>query len=209
MKLLILSLFIAVNIVFAAFGFRVRKHDKFKKLPAYFAIFSLFSALYFFLIVLDVFTNREMGRLIVFCWLVMYAMLPWFLRDHIGRQRRLISMGLSSLFFAAFIFFFFRINLLGIITWQHLAHLGLIGLVLTGLLSRIDLKSKENSGWSVYFALVLIFTLLVFEQIVTSYTHRSFLESYTFGIVPLDLFPVIFSVVMVIKLYNDPDSRKK
>lgn len=209
MKLLVLSLFIAANIAFAVFGLRLRKHDKLKKIPAYFAIFSLFSALYFFFIALDVLTDIQMEMLIVFCWLVMYAMLPWFLRDHIGRQRKVILMGLSSLFFVAFIFFFFRINLLGLITWQHLAHLGLIGLVLAGLLGCIDLKSKENPAWSVYFTLVLIFTLLVFEQIVTTYTHRSFLESYTFGIVPLDLFPIIFSVVMVMKLYNNPDSGKK
>jgi hypothetical protein len=202
MKLLILSLFVAANIAFAAFGFRVWKYDKLKKTPVYFSIFSLFAAFYFFFVALDVFPNREMGSLIVLCWLVMYAMLPWFLRDHIGRQRKVVSIGLSSLFFVAFIFFFFRINLLGIITWQHLAHLGLIGLVLTGLLGSIDLKSKENSGWSVYFALVLIFTLLVFEQIVTTYSHRSFLESYTFGIVPLDLFPIIFSGFMVKKLYG-------
>jgi hypothetical protein len=68
---------------------------------------------------------------------------------------------------------------------------------------------KGVKGQGVFFALVLIFTLLVFDDIFTAYAHQSFLDSYTFGIVPLDLFPVIFSVVMVKKLRRNAHSRQK
>lgn len=209
MKLIVLSIFIVAHIAFAAIGFRVWKYDKFQKLPLYFMVFSLFSAFYFSFVVLFVFANMEMERFIIFSWVVIYAMLPWFLQDYIGKQRRAISIGFSSIFFAACIFYFFKINFLGIITWQHLAHLGLIGLVLLSLRGLKELSIKGVKGRGVFFALVLIFALLVFDDIFTAYAYQSFLDSYTFGIEPLDLFPVIFSVVTVKKLRRNSHSRQK
>ncbi len=203
MQLLILSLFAGVNIAFGFLSFLVWKYDKFKRLLFYFAIFSLFSAFYFLFIALSIYKELDMGRIVIFCAAVYYAMFPWFLHEHIGINRRWVSTGLSLIFFVAYMFFFFKINLFGLITWQHIAHLGLIGLVLISFQGFMDLKTKGNSGHKQFFVLVVIFAFLAFEEIIATYTRESFLAIYTFGIMPLDLFPLIFSSIMVKKMAKD------
>jgi len=44
---------------------------------------------------------------------------------------------------------------------------------------------------------------LAIEEIVTTYLHRFFLANYTFGVLPLDLFPLFFSIMMGNKIATD------
>lgn len=84
-----------------------------------------------------------------------------------------------------------------------MAHIGLLGLVFVCFRGCIVLKNDEQRG-SLYFqVIVVIFTFLALEEIVTKYSGSRFLSNYISGILPLDLFPFIFTLIIGQKLARD------
>lgn len=203
MKVLILSLFSGLNLALALLSVFIWRYDKSKKVSLYFGVFSFFSGLYFILIACSDYLEADLRTPIILCSAVYYAIFPWFLNAYVGKKNGILSISLSVIFVLAFILFVGKISVLGIITWQHVAHLGLLGLVVVSILSLKFIREKDHKKDFALTILVILFVFLVFEEIVATYTHRSFLANYTFGILPLDLFPLIFSVMMGKKIAAD------
>ena len=203
MKVLILSLFSGLNIAMAVLSVLIWRYEKSQKVSLYFGVFSFFSGLYFLLIACSDYLEVDLRTPIILCAAIYYALFPWFLNTYVGKNNGTLSISLSAIFVLAFILFVGKVNVLGIITWQHLAHLGLLGLVVVSALSLKFIRAKECKKHYTLTILVFLFAFLAIEEIVVTYSHKSFLANYTFGILPLDLFPLFFSVMMGKKIATD------
>jgi len=203
MKVLILAFFSGLNIAMAILSVFIWRYEKSQKVSLYFGVFSFFSGLYFILIAFSDYLEADLRTPIILCAAVYYALFPWFLNAYVGKKNGVISFILSGIFFLAFVLFVGKINILGLFTWQHLAHLGLLGLVVVSALSLRYIRAKEDKKHFTLFILVVIFSFLAIEEIVATYSHQNLLANYTFGILPLDLFPLFFSVMMGKKIATD------
>ena len=179
------------------------RFEKSQKVSLYFGVFSFFSGLYFLLIASSDYLEVDFRTPIILCAAVYYALFPWFLNAYVGKNDGVLSVILSGIFFLAFILFVGKINIFGIITWQNMAHLGLLGLVVVSALSLRFIRFKEHKKDFTLTLLVFLFAFLAVEEIITTHSDQSFIAKYTFGILPLDLFPLFFSIIMGKKIATD------
>lgn len=203
MNLLLLSLLVGINLAYSILSLFIWKKNKKQKVYLYFSIFSFFSACYILLNSLSNLTDYKINGLTIICAGIYYAIFPWFIYEYVRVLKPKITTLLATIFLLAILFYFTNFNLFGIPFWQLLAHFGLIGLLLVAFDGYIILK-KKNDDYSIYFLLiVLLFGFLAMEEIITSYTGSKFLSNYITGILPLDVFPIVFTLIVGKKLSTD------
>jgi hypothetical protein len=209
MNIVILSLFSGINIAFAIMSFFIWKNEKAQKLYFYFGVFSLFSGFYFLLIgVSDVF-ELNMFNAIIFCAAIYYGIFPWLIFELINKRQRIYSFILSTLFALAFFALILNSGKSNFPTWQIIAHIGLIGLFSVVLYATVIFKKEKLKGANEFLILVILFILLGLEEIISRYSGYQFLTNYITWITPLDIYPLLFTIIIGARLSNDFYSKNK
>lgn len=109
MNTLILSILAGINLAFSLLSLNIWQKNKKQKVYLYFAIFSLFSALYIFLRDASEFLNYRIDGAVILSAAVYYGVFPWFIFEYVKIKQKLIPLISSIIFLIAFILFFFNI----------------------------------------------------------------------------------------------------
>jgi hypothetical protein len=203
------SLFSGFNIAFAILSIFIWKSEKSQKLYLYFAFFSLFSGLYFLLIGLSAVFELEMHYAIIFCAAIYYGIFPWLIFELLENKRRTIPSILSSIFAFAFFVLLFYQDDSDYALWQIIAHIGLLGLCLTTVYTSIIFKKKKLKGANSFVVLTIVFIFLALEEILSSASGSIFLRNYFASMVPLDIYPILFTSILGARLSVDFYSKNK
>ncbi len=210
MNTILLSLFSGINIAFAIISFFIWRENKTQRLYFYFSVFSLFSGLYFFLIALSSVYQIELFKGIIFCAAIYYGIFPWLIFELIDNRKRLYSIILSMVFALAFLIMVFNPEMSNnFAIWQIVAHIGLIGLFSVVIYASLIFYKKNIKGSYEFLVLVILFVFLGFEEIITNYTNYQFLSNYIPWITPLDIYPILFTLILGARLSIDFYSKNK
>jgi DNA-binding CsgD family transcriptional regulator len=208
MQEILLSVFFGISISFAGLGFFVYSGNK-DKLYALFAVFSLFSGLYFLLIALSRMLEMDLGVGIIFSAAIYYGVFPWFLFQFVGKKQNVALWIESAVFAVAFFVYSLAPPNPGVPLWQIIAHVGLLGLMVIAISSSIHYRKKGGKNYRAFSALCWLFVFLALEEIVRTYTGLKLLRAYVRGIPPLDVYPLLFMISMGIRISNDFILRKE
>ena len=203
MDILFLSLFSGLNIAFALLSFSFWLKNKNQKLYLYFGVFSFFSGLYFIFNAFSLGLKIDMQWLIILCAGTYYGIFPWFIFEFIDHKSNKILWFLSSVFAFAVIVCFFEPYHNQIPIWQKIAHIGLTGLMIITIYASFKLKKDKKREANEFILLSSIFVFLGAEEIVSLYYGNEFLSRYVSNILPLDIYPILFTLAIGIRLSND------
>lgn len=209
MNVLIISLFSGINIAFAFMSFFIWKNEKAQKLYLYFGFFSFFSGLYFLLIGISTVLQLDIFNAIIFCAAIYYGIFPWFIFELIDEKDRTYPYILSSIFALAFLVLLITSGESNFAAWQIIAHIGLIGLFSVVMYASVIFKKKKLKGTNEFLILTILFILLGLEEIITNYTGYKFLTNYIPWVTPLDIYPLLFTIILGARLSNDFYSKNK
>ena len=205
MDVLFLSLFSGFNIASALLSSYVWFKNKDQKLYLFFAIFSLFSGLYFILKALSISLNLDIFGVIIFCAGIYYAVFPWFVFELIKKKNNLLLGSLAIIFALAVLGFIFNPwgESIPIPIGQILAHIGLIGLMAVTIYASIQLLKKEKYKAKGFVFLTILFVFLGLEEIISLYSGHEFLINYIKPTFLLDIYPLLFTLVIGKKLATE------
>tara|TARA_R110000787_G_scaffold279936_1_gene390358 strand:- start:25220 stop:26362 length:1143 start_codon:yes stop_codon:yes gene_type:complete len=209
MEVLILSVFSGINIAFALLSLFIWKNNKTQKLYLYFGIFSIFSGFYFILIGLSSVLGLNVTYAIIFCAAVYYGVFPWLIFRLIQKKKKTYAFLLALIFAIAFVFFVLDKTESVFPIWQIIAHIGLFGLFAVVIYASIKYFQNKLKGANEFLILTIIFILLGLEEIVANYTGIVLLRKYLPWLPPLDIYPLLFTVIVGFRLSNDFYSKNK
>lgn len=209
MDIIFLSLFAGFNIAFAIFSFYVSRKNSAKELYFLFGLFSFFSGIYFLLIAIERILNVEISWAIILCAAIYYGVFPWFIFEFTKRKKQNYLWILSSIFALAFFVFVIYPQPGKFAIWQVLAHLGLIGLMVVTISSCIKFKGDGQRGANEFLIMCVLFVFLGMEEIITNYTGQKFLTKIVDSIMPLDIYPLLFTAAIGIRLSSDFNYKNK
>ena len=205
----LLSVFFGINFAFAGLSFSVYALNRDQILYALFAGFSFFSGLYFLLQVLSVLLEVDLRVGILFCAAVYYGIFPWFLYEFVGRKKGNFLWVQSGIFLVAFLAYLFAPDIGWIPVWQIIAHIGLLGLIALVLLTTNHYRHMGGRFYRAFFMLCGLFVVLSLEEIVRTYSGLPLLAKYVTGIQPLDIYPLLFTISIGIRISNDIILKKE
>lgn len=203
MDTLFLSLFSGFNISFAILTFSIWLRNKSQKVYLYFGVFSFFSGLYFLFKALSTSLEINIQWLVILCAGTYYAIFPWFVFEFIQRKTHKILWLLSSIFALAVLVFIIEPSDDQIPLWQKIAHIGLIGLMIITIYASFKLKKDEKPEANEFIFLTTVFVLLGTEEIVSLYSGNQFLLKYVRSTFLLDIYPILFTVAIGVRLSSD------
>lgn len=203
MDILFLSLFSGFNIAFGILTFSIWLRNKSQKVYLYFGIFSFFSGLYFMLKALSMILEIDIEWLVILCAGTYYGIFPWFIFEFIDKKSNIISWLLSSIFALAVIVLIIQPYQDQFPVWQMIAHIGLIGLMIITIYASIKLRKDKRPGSNEFILLTSIFIFFGIEEIVSLYSGHEFLLRYARSMFLLDIYPLLFTVAMGIRLSTD------
>ena len=209
MNTVILSLFAGINFSFALLAFFIWKKNDTDKLYLLFSVFSLFSGFYFLLIVISGLVSANIQWAVLLCAAIYYGIFPWFLFRFIDKKGNSLTWFLSSIFALAILVYLINPENDRYATWQIIAHIGLIGLIFTSIFVLIQFKKNQTKGANDFLFLTVIFTFLALEEIITNYSNIKFLSLYFHTFLPLDIYPLLFTLIIGRRLSNDFYSKNK
>jgi len=208
-NIIFISLFSGFNIAFAILSFFFWQREKSQKLYWYFGVFSLFSGLYFLLSVVSIVFQLNIFYAIIFCAAIYYGIFPWLIFELTENKNRIFPFLVSLIFAAAFLILILYSDDSDYAVWQIMAHIGLLGLFIAVIYtSTILIKTKQVGGKS-FIVLTIIFVLLGLEEIISSITGHKFLTNYLTFMAPLDIYPVLFTLIFGARLSVDFYSKNE
>lgn len=209
MSVLILSLFSGLSLAFGILSFYIAIKNRSQAIYTYFGVFSFSSGLYFLTIAVAQNTGMNINWLTIFFAAVYYGVFPWFVFELIGKKNRPLLFVLSSIFVVAFIAFLLDNGNGEIAVWQMIAHIGLIGLIGIALYGTYILFYNNESGKYVFAVLSILFAILGLDEIIGTYSGYPLLFRYSAGILPLDIYPLLFTLIMGKQLSDEIYSQNK
>lgn len=207
---ILFSLFSGVNLAFAIFSFFIYRKDKNRNEYLYFFIFSLFSGLYFLFQSISVVLDVELGIVAIFSAAMYYAVFPWFLFEFVGEKPpKKYLLPLSGLFFTAFLMYVYAHERGGVAYWQIIAHLGLIGLIICVFYTSMFFRKRKRPGNIQMTLFGSLFIVLSLEEIIRFHFNFDLLLNYDVSMQPLDIYPLLFTVIMGLRMSQDFVNRKR
>ena len=203
MDTLFLSLFSGFNIAFAILTFSIWLKNRNQKVYLYFGVFSFFSGLYFLFKGLSINLDINIQWLVILCAGIYYAIFPWFVFEFIHRKRHSILWLLSSIFALAVVVFIIEPYDDQIPLWQNIAHIGLFGLMIVTIYASFILKRDKKREANEFIFLTAVFVFLGAEEIISLYSGHEFLSKYFRSMFLLDIYPILFTVAIGIRLSSD------
>ena len=199
----ILTFVSGINLAFAALSFFVFRKNIEQKFYLYFGLFSLFSGFYFMLNAISNIVEIDIRWAILLCAAAYYAIFPWFVLEFIHKKPSRIAWPISTLFAIAITVFILNPDPHSYALWQILAHLGLIGLLGVTYYASMELIKNKRKGRKEFLVLTVVFILFGLEEIISNYSGYSFLTRYISGIMPLDIYPLLFTFIIGFRLANE------
>jgi len=193
---LFLSLFSGFNIAFALLTIFVWFKNRDQKIYLSFAIFSFFSGLYFILKALSISLNLDIFGVVIFCAGVYYSVFPWFIFELIKKKNNLLLGSLAIIFALAVLGFIFNPWGDSFSIGQIIAHIGLVSLMAVTIYASIQLIKEKNDIARNFAFLTILFVLLGLEEIISLYSGHVFLSKYIKPIFLLDIYPLLFTLVI-------------
>jgi DNA-binding CsgD family transcriptional regulator len=209
MTVVILSVFAGINLAFAFLSFYIFLKDKKQKVYLYFCIFSLFSGLYFLLIASTGLFHNDYRWAILSCAAIYYGIFPWFIFSYINKKNNFILWILTTIFAVAIITFLIKPGENNYALWQIIAHIGLLGLMTITLYGSMVLTKEKKRSALDFLVLTIFFVFLGLEEIISNYSGVSFLSRIIVGIMPLDIYPLFFTLIIGKRLGNDVFAKKR
>ena len=203
MREVLLLIFSGMSLAFAGLSLAVLFFNRKQKLYALFGFFSLFSGLYFLTAMLMYDADADLRWMNLLAAACYYAVFPWFLFMLVEKQYSIWLVIVSAIFPLAFLAYLFIPESNGIGIWQIIAHVGLIGLMIISVQVCHCYQSQNLRGRRTFFVLCVLFITLGIEEILHTYTGMKIITPYTSGIPPLDIYPLMFTIVMGIRMSND------
>ena len=199
---IILAVLAGVNLSFAVLSGIIYIRSKKYRLYLYFGIFSFFSGLYFLLGAIDTFVSPDLTLPTLVSAAIYYSVFPWFISSIIDKKGR-FNVVFPIIFSLAIIVLLLSGETSEPAQWQIIAHFGLLGLV-TLLISGINYVIKVNRSEKVEFVIIsLLFIILAIEEMSSQYLGWPMLARFTGGVLPLDLYPIFFSIIMGYRVTQD------
>lgn len=210
MNLVLFSLFSGINIAFASLSFFIYSRNKTQDLYLYFGIFSFFSGLYFLLQSVSLVLEVDLRWAVICSAAIYYGVFPWFIFEFVQKRVYRSLWFLSLVFLIAFVVFLISPEEGPYAYWQIIAHLGLIGLIICVLLGSVQFKYSKRPGSSKFIFISALFVVLALEEIIRNYSGYSFPWSQYWGFMqPLDVYPLLFTLVMGIRMSKDFVNSKR
>jgi len=208
-NVILISQFSGFNIAFAILSIFIWKREKSQKLYGYFGVFSLFSGLYFLLSGLSIVFQFDIHIAIILCAAIYYGVFPWLIFELIDFKHSVVPFTLSSIFALAFLVLLIYPDESDYAAWQIIAHIGLLGLCIAVAYTSIVLKQKKIVGANSFMVLTIVFIFLGLEEIISRYSGHKFLTKYLTYMVPLDIYPILFTLIFGARLSVDFYSKNE
>lgn len=201
----LLSLFAGINVAVALGSLVITTKTKVKHY-AYFAIFSLFSASYFLSIVNGEYLNKDFHLVAILSAGIYYSSFGWFIYEFAELKNRLHPILITSVLLLACILFvvepeseYFQIS----------AHIALVYLLAIAIRAAILLCKKNDEAGKSFLFLTLLFGILCIEEIIHIHFGYQFFSQYFDQFLPLDVFPIFFSLIIFKQLSIDVFSKTR
>lgn len=205
----ILTFFAGINIAFALLSFLVFHKNRIQKFHLYFALFNLFSGIYLSLIALSEVISTDIELLTLISAGIYYAVFPWFIFKFIGNNTKTTPWLFSAIYATAILVYSFNPTQTGYPLWQLIAHIGLLGLVAITLYASVTLRKSNSSGAREFIVLTVLFSILAVEEIITTATGTPFFTLFTNKILLLDIYPILFTLIIGTRLSSDVHTNYK
>jgi len=209
MVLILLSIFSGITFAFSILSLSVYIMNRKQSLYLYFGGFSLFSSVYFLLLSISKLGVLGLGWAIILSAALYYSIFPWFLFQFKGQRGNSFLWGVSFVFLIAFATYLFEERDGSVAIWQIIAHFGLVTLMITAIYVAVTFEAPTLRIKREFSFLCILFVLLGTEEIVRTYTGHELLTYYMKGIQPLDVYPLLFTFSIGIRLSNDFINRKE
>jgi DNA-binding CsgD family transcriptional regulator len=161
------------------------------------------------LIALASILEKDLGTGIIFSAAIYYGIFPWFLFQFVGKKQNTVLSLESAVFLLAFLFYLFAPEKKGVSYWQIVAHIGVLGLVALAISASLHYRNTGVRRYKTFVALCLLFVVLALEEIVRTYTSLTLLRTFVKGVPPLDIYPLLFTISMGVRISNDFIFRKE
>ncbi len=199
----ILYISAGISFAFAILYILIGLQKKSESFYLLFGIFSLFASFYFFFGAIGEANNKNFAVLQLFSAAAYYAVFPWFVGTFLKVVPKKILWTFPFVFFTAFILFVLHLINGQFGVWQLVAHIGLLGLIIYAsyaVIISFDAKKRESI---IMAGLTAIFILLGVEEIIQIQTGLALFNYDNLPFLPLDLYPLLFSIVIGTKLSKD------
>ena len=151
----------------------------------------------------------DMFNSVILCAAIYYGIFPWLIFELIHKKENIYKYILSSIFALAFLVFLIDRGEGNFAVWQIIAHLGLVGLFSVVIYAAVFFIKEKIKNANEFLALVILFIFLGLEEIITTYTGYKFLANYITWFTPLDIYPLLFTVIIGSRLSSDFYSKNK
>ncbi len=165
MNAVVLSLFSGINIAFALLSFIIYYKSTAQKFYLYFGLFSLFSGFYFLLSASTGTVDTDIRWIVLLFAAVYYAIFPWFIFEYIGKKSNFFLGLLASIFAAAISAFIMNPDTDNFATWQILAHIGLVGLMIVAIYAAFITRKNGVPGAKEFAFLSGLFVVLDWKKL--------------------------------------------
>ena len=176
----------------------------------YFGVFSFFSGLYFLFQSMSMVLDLDLRWLVLLSAATYYGIFPWFIFEFVEKRIPKSLWFLSLTFLIAYLAFLIAPQEGPYAYWQIIAHIGLLGLVVCVVSGCMQFKKSGRPGSTMFILISVLFVVLSLEEIGRNYWGFGFPGGNGwFSMQPLDVYPLLFTLVMGIRMSKDFVNRKR
>jgi PAS domain S-box-containing protein len=172
---------------------------KTSKIYLYFGIFSIGAGLYYLIFNLvdpSSITFLPKNRLLISSAAIYYVFFPWFIAEFTRSRQKVWQVLLSTMIFAGYLIFLLSDIQNRSLTWQVIIHAGSIGIGFFGVFRGLKYIRISRITGIIFTASMVIFFVLLIEEILATYTDFKLISKYGDAFLPMDLYPVLFILIM-------------
>ena len=195
-----------VSLSIGLLSLMVGLYIKTSKIYLYFGIFSIGAGLYYLLFNLvdpSSTTFLPNNRLLISSAALYYMIFPWFIAEFTRSRQKVWPILLSATIFAGFLIFLLAGIQSRSLAWQIIIHAGSIGIGLYGVFRGLKYIRMSRIPGIVFTSFMVIFVLLLTEEILATFTDFKLISKYGDAFLPLDLYPVLFILIMSGALWQE------
>ena len=203
---MILTILAGINLGIAFIGIWISRLNKREPLYLSFTVLSLFSGLY---LLSSQFNglHDQWSQITIFFAAIYYLTFCWFnfFVDGTGKLRTL-SFITSGVYITTFIYFLLQPENP---VWLDFSHSGLLLLIIMLVLTTRNLNRGQRAIRREYAVLTILFVLLSLDEILYLQFRTEFYSHSNLGFIPLDTYPILFTVVVAKRLSSDLSERAR
>ena len=142
-------------------------------------------------------------RLLISTAAIYYISFPWFIAEFTGSKNKITPFVLGLVIFAGYIFYMFTRPQASSLLWQGVVHAGSFGIGMYGIYRGMRYIRIYRLKGLVFTISIAIFLILLLEEIISTYSNFVFIPDVGINWLPLDVYPVLFVIIMSVTLAQD------